>query len=448
MRPRERATVLWALARMGVAPPPGWVARELAPALLCRPSADERRAEQARRRERRERPWRGQAALPLHLLPEQQHQGDGDDAAEPESARDVAASLWALARWQRFGPQPDITAAAAPFFSAAAAAGAAAPVVLADALAARAALALDRELPSDGAAPSCAAAAAAAAAAAESLTVALASLARLPTHTRAGLAASAPAAPASAAAFAAAAAAPTPDRWLSLARRALPSLSGRALARLARSVASLRARPPPEWMRALQLRALRLLAGGALAARELAAVLRLFCSARWSPGSAWWAAVLSATAPGAGGGGMLRTAPLREVAALAHACRGALGVGAAALAGRRRRGPGGRARAVAAAAAGDGGGAGGGLLAAVVLGARRRAVVSRWADALWERAAGGVEQEQEQEEDDAASARSLFASAWALLGRRPATAWLPPSRENPSLGDRNGPTLSLCPSPR
>jgi hypothetical protein len=358
MRPRERATVLWALASMGVSPPPGWVERELAPSLLCRLSPAEGRAERARRRERRERPWasRGRMGVLAEEDPDEEEE-------EPESARDVAVTLWALARWQEQQQPP--------------------PALAAD-LAARAAGALDRELPSSPSSSS--------AAASHSLVVALASLAHLPGALRQG----------------------DDDEqhqsWLSLARRALPSLSGRGLGRLVRAVSTLRLRrpPSPEWMRALQMRALQLAASARIRAGELAAVLRFFAGARWFPGAAWWAALLSATEST----GLMRAAPLREVLALAGAVRAALGVGGLAVVKWRRR----RRR----AGWGDDDEDDEGLLASVLLlsggkKGRHRPVVLRWAQALWDRVSGA-------EEDTSEVASALVAAAQTLAPRSMAVA--------------------------
>jgi hypothetical protein len=377
MRPRERATVLWSLARMGVVIPPGWIARELAPALLARPSLEERLQEAARRREAAARRKSGGA----------HDQDNSYSVDEPESSRDVAASLWALARWQQLGPWPDVTASAA-----AAAAARPSGALLVGALAARAADALEREEQQQQTTieehhnSSINA----------SLVVSLMSLARL-----------VPAAldPSQA------------QRWLSLARRAMPSLSGRGLARLAAAVRRLRLRPPPEWMRALQVRVLQLTAAAPrVRAGELAEVLRLFASVRWSPGAGWWAALLASR----GVEQLTRAAPARELAALLEACRATLGVGAVALAGRRRR-----RRSVAEAAAGPDG-SGGGLLAAVVLGARHAPAVARWTRMLWERV--GAEGADGEGGGDAAAAvllKRMVGAAEALAPRRMALAGAP-----------------------
>ena len=238
---------------------------------------------------------------------------DDDDAEEPESARDVAVTLWALARWARQRPRPEQQTAAD-----------AAP--LASALAARAADALDRELPP---ASSSSSASSPAYSASHALVVALESRARLQPPGAAAL---------------------EQQRWLSLARRALPSLSGRGLARLVRALGggADRARPPApappsSWMRALQLRVLRLAAAARVRAGELADVLLFFRAARWCPGAAWWRALLSATEAT---GLAARSAPLRE--ALAQGARAAaIRVGGALGAPRTGGGGGGDAAAIA-----------------------------------------------------------------------------------------------------
>jgi hypothetical protein len=389
MRPRERATVLWALARMGVAPPPRWVSHELAPALLLPPTREQRRLEAEKRRAAGRQRGREEVAG---------GGGGGDnEEEEPESSRDVAAMLWALARWQTLGPRPDVTVALASSSSSAlATAATTTPARLADALAARAADALEREQqqqqqPSSRLSVTTTA----------SLIISLTSLSRLASSAAAQSLGNDPA---------------QRQRWLRLARRAMPSLSGRGLARLAAAVRQLRLRPSPEWMRALQVRALQLATRARVRAGELAAVLGLFASAGWSPGAAWWSTLLSST----GFEQVTRAAPMRELVTLLESCRAALGVGAAALARRRRRR---KATTRGGGAAGEGESAG--LLTTVVLGARHAPAVARWAEVLWERVR--VVEVADDADDDGlvVTRRRIVEAAEALGGGRQAAAVAP-----------------------